>query len=290
MAETPRYTLDVVYPPPGETGSKPRIDIIFVHGLGGDNLKTWSDKESGKQWISDPEFLQTWESDVRVLTLGYNTTNVMLNVNPGRPIIFVTHSLGGLVVKKAVLLCQDSTRFQDIKNSITGIVFLGTPHNGSDHAAVLSTVHNVVGFFTREGPNVITEEMRTYSTTVLEINESFMGAPPNKLSLVSFFETKPMMIPSLRKGVKRELIVIEGSAKLFGDKALNLAMSCNHVELSKFASPSDSRFQDLWDQINVLVMKGLKETVMVPGMDNVQFEDRADLLSSPKQDPTPQGQ
>lgn len=67
-------------------------------------------------------------------------------------------------------------------------------------------------------------------------------------------------------------------------------MSCNHVELSKFASPSDSRFQDLWDQINVLVMKGLKETVMVPGMDNVQFEDRVDLLSSPKQDPTPQGQ
>ncbi|KAH8684030.1 hypothetical protein BGZ61DRAFT_495730 [Ilyonectria robusta] len=47
--------------------------------------------------------------------------------------------------------------------------------------------------------------MRTYSTTVLEINESFMGAPSSKLSLVSFFETKPMMIPSLRKGVKREL-------------------------------------------------------------------------------------
>lgn len=67
-------------------------------------------------------------------------------------------------------------------------------------------------------------------------------------------------------------------------------MSCNHMELCRFASPSDSRFEDLWDQINALVIKGSKETVMVPGMNNVQFEARVNLLSPPKQDPTPQGQ
>lgn len=74
--------------------------IIFVHGLGGDNLKTWSDKESGKQWISYPEFLQTWESDVRVLTLGYNTTNVMLNVNPVRIAIHSKDLLEKLLIKR----------------------------------------------------------------------------------------------------------------------------------------------------------------------------------------------
>ncbi|KAH6962113.1 hypothetical protein BKA56DRAFT_179071 [Ilyonectria sp. MPI-CAGE-AT-0026] len=112
-AETPRYTLDVVYPPPGETGSKPRIDIIFVHGLGGDNLKTWSDKESGKQWISDPEFLQTWESDVRVLTLGYNTTNVMLNVNPVRIAIHSKDLLEKLLIKRLGAEERSADYFRD---------------------------------------------------------------------------------------------------------------------------------------------------------------------------------
>lgn len=61
---------------------------------------TWSDKESGKRWISDPDFLQSFNCDVRVLTFGYNTTNVILNVNTVRIAIHSKDLLEELLIKR----------------------------------------------------------------------------------------------------------------------------------------------------------------------------------------------
>src|SRR5271170_4028519 len=57
-----------------------------------------------------------------------------------RPIIFVAHSLGGIVLKSA-LIHSDSTRskhlyhHKSIKTSTYGIVFMGTPHQGGEGVA-----------------------------------------------------------------------------------------------------------------------------------------------------------
>lgn len=55
------------------------------------------------------------------------------------PIIFVCHSLGGILVKRALELSNDSTSAHADANrnvfvSTYGILFLGTPHTGSDAA------------------------------------------------------------------------------------------------------------------------------------------------------------
>lgn len=54
-----------------------------------------------------------------------------------RSIIFVVHSLGGLVVEKALCLSRGRAQhhLRQIESCTSGIVFLGTPHNGSDLAA-----------------------------------------------------------------------------------------------------------------------------------------------------------
>ena len=52
----------------------------------------------------------------------------------GRPIIFVAHSLGGLLVKEAILESKKhgpSSKQGDVYRSTKGIVFFGTPHRGS---------------------------------------------------------------------------------------------------------------------------------------------------------------
>ena len=59
--------LSVLYNP-----SKPDLDLIFIHGLGGSSLKTWSFARQTQNfwplWLSrDPEFATT-----RILTFGYN--------------------------------------------------------------------------------------------------------------------------------------------------------------------------------------------------------------------------
>jgi len=105
-----------------------RNSIVFVHGLTGGRESTWTDKSTGIAW---PEVLL--KNDLpqsRVVTFGYDADIVhfwsmasqnrighhaqtLINVlsqtrerteTEERPIIFVAHSLGGLVVEDVSLL------------------------------------------------------------------------------------------------------------------------------------------------------------------------------------------
>ena len=51
--------------------------------------------------------------------------------NPRRPVLFVAHSLGGLVCEQALLLSDATREPNSIANNTVGIVFMGTPHYGS---------------------------------------------------------------------------------------------------------------------------------------------------------------
>jgi hypothetical protein len=50
-------------------------------------------------------------------------------------LIFVAHSLGGLVVEEALLLASDSLHdsHHNIVHATSGIIFLGTPNHGSSN-------------------------------------------------------------------------------------------------------------------------------------------------------------
>ena len=55
-----------------------------------------------------------------------------------RPIILVAHSLGGLVVKQALVEARkgaSNRRLHDIYSSTHAVIFFGTPHRGSDAAS-----------------------------------------------------------------------------------------------------------------------------------------------------------
>lgn len=128
LAESGPLGLNVVYTP--DNGRK--VDIIFIHGLGGTSKWTWS-KHRNSELFWPLTFLPL-EQDLclaRILTFGYNASfqkagNVSLSLldfakdllfdlkygkdpdmdelDMGKvPIIFVVHSMGGLVVKEASL-------------------------------------------------------------------------------------------------------------------------------------------------------------------------------------------
>ncbi|TVY17863.1 hypothetical protein LARI1_G004175 [Lachnellula arida] len=48
------------------------IDIVAVHGLNGDSIKTWTSEPEGICWLSHPDFLPKYVNRARVLTWGYN--------------------------------------------------------------------------------------------------------------------------------------------------------------------------------------------------------------------------
>ena len=161
-AEVPEYGLTVLYQPEGRN---PSADIIFVHGLQGHPQRTWqSSKDSCSPraiyWPRD--LLSHDRGDARILTYGYDSRISHFFTGPanqmnisqhgeallnsvagerlrsklqGRPIIFVAHSLGGLLVKEALIESkkqQYNPGKTDIYASTQAIVFFGTPHMGSN--------------------------------------------------------------------------------------------------------------------------------------------------------------
>lgn len=53
-----------------------------------------------------------------------------------RPILFLGHSMGGLLIKQALLNANNNLKYQSIKAATTGLVFFATPHHGGDRKLV----------------------------------------------------------------------------------------------------------------------------------------------------------
>jgi len=49
-----------------------------------------------------------------------------------RPILFLGHSLGGLLIKQALINAHNNPKYTPIKEATTGLAFFATPHNGGD--------------------------------------------------------------------------------------------------------------------------------------------------------------
>lgn len=129
-------------------------DLIAIHGLGGHPHTTW--KAGKHSWLED--FLPVDLPQLRVMVFGYNDArafggsgsnieNAAIDLleditrlwrkegRAKRRTIFVCHSLGGLVLKKAAVIAQQSrSRYRPIAESMVGCVFLGTPQKGRDNA------------------------------------------------------------------------------------------------------------------------------------------------------------
>jgi len=100
-----------------------------------------------------------------------------------KPILFVAHSLGGLLVKRALLYSSDlrSPHHEDHRSiyvSTYGIIFLGTPHHGSGAATwghVLQAMSDaVVPRRLFESESVLLKTLKRDSERLHEINSHFL--------------------------------------------------------------------------------------------------------------------
>ena len=156
-----RFEITCVYDDPLAT-----VDIVLVHGLNGHPQNTWTAK-NGVFWPQDLLPVTLKSAKARVLVYGYNadvytfggdksassdmihqhaqtlltalSTERMSEEKDDNAIIWVAHSLGGILVKRALELSNDLTSksadpSRSIYVSTYGIIFLGTPHLGADGA------------------------------------------------------------------------------------------------------------------------------------------------------------
>lgn len=134
------------------------VDVVFVHGLGGDDVSTWKPSGSSDSWLNwlaedipsiavwtlkYPAGATKWTTKGEGMALPDRAANLiptMLYYGIGsRKTIFVCHSLGGLVVKQILRHSSDMAQpeWQKITESTLGVAFLATPHSGSNLASIL---------------------------------------------------------------------------------------------------------------------------------------------------------
>jgi protein SERAC1 len=221
------------------------IDVIFVHGLGGNWKATWefrsqpgknlkpesaqpltlqTETSSGVAAVnSDVQFWPEWIAAhgpaANVWALDYEANRsdwsqgmalsqhgeqalaiLMANDFGKRPIIFVAHSLGGLLVKSLLQTSYDnfSVEHRSIAQATRGVVFFATPNSGSrlaTHVARLIGALGLLGQIVRLSDLV--RVLQANQPELLKLNRWYRDRVTDatskglKISTQVFYETRP---------------------------------------------------------------------------------------------------
>ncbi|KAI1157492.1 hypothetical protein F5B18DRAFT_644862 [Nemania serpens] len=257
-----RFGLKVLrYPAP-----KCTLDVVAVHGLNGDCRGSWTSNgpEGSVLWLDDllPKKIPT----ARIMTFGYNAdvvgnTSVAgirdnarkllesirdereddQETDPHRPIVFVGHSLGGIIIKQALRIANNEARlYDDIASSTKGILFFATPHRGADVAKWVNMIACIAAFSLRQPKSKFIQAMESNSKDLMEISEDFRSIV-DKYAIISFYEEN--VYPTLGT-----VVVEKYSAVMEVSHEEAVLMGGNHSEVCKFGN-NDDRFDQVWRRI-----------------------------------------
>ncbi|SPJ11073.1 alpha/beta hydrolase, putative, partial [Plasmodium sp. DRC-Itaito] len=149
-----------------------------------------------------------------------------LNIGKKNDIMFVAHSMGGLLTQY-ILLKNDH-----FLNKTKCIFFYATPHFGSP---LSSSAYLLKPFLS---PYVY--QLNDYDSTLYYLQQSFRERIKNKdLIIYSFSESEKSPLPFI--GV-HTMIVPCTSAYLYYSKIFTIIKYCNHLEISKLNSEEDVKF------------------------------------------------
>lgn len=163
------------------------------------------------------------------------------------PIIFVAHSMGGLLVKKAFLLGQHDEHYRDLVRAMSGIVFLSTPHRGSNLAEALNRILAACIFAL--SPKQYISELSISSPTLQEINEQFRHIAPS-VSIVSFYETLKTSIALF------PVMVLQRDSSILGYPGeISKPLDADHHDVCKYISQQDPNYISVRNVLSYLVGK-----------------------------------
>jgi hypothetical protein len=270
----------------------PTFSIIAVPGLGADPSKSFgSETPGGFNWLkNESEGIRSDIPGARVLLyqydsrwLGgdgkpqtlYNVASLLLDSlveqrkatsEVTRPLVFLAHSMGGLVVAKALTLAAaqpEKIEYVRIFECFAGGIFFGTPFKGSSAQAkayLLATFLEKVG---KAIPTQLLQLLDPGRDSLDELRRDFVNlafkAPRANLACIfeqaktNYMQEKvAKWVPSsVFKASPKEIVVTEDSATL--DGAVVRGLPCNHRELNRFDSGKDGRYEIVRRQLKDIV-------------------------------------
>lgn len=252
-----------------------RGDVVFVHGLAGHAWNTWHWQNAVDRNYQKDNFWLTWlgnDFDVGIWTFGYSAARLRANGSAmplfdqasnflddleifdigSRPVVFVTHSMGGLLVKKMLNTAKTFSRNESkeaVLKSTQGIIFLSTPHLGSD---VAQWVKSLTGFLT----TVNVEELKAHAPQLRELDEWYrQNVDELGIQTKVYYETK---------NTNGFLIVNESSANPGIKDVKPIAVEADHNSIAK-PKPGDSK---VYLGVKKFIKECLPSQKSLPSADN----------------------
>lgn len=270
-------------------------DVVFVHGLTGNPVDTWTFQESseaeGGYW---PHWLASDLPQLNLYTVGFPASvfaqwakkemnlydrakNVLETLASyefgGRPIIFICHSLGGLLVKQILRTARESTDedWQKIGERCVGVIFIATPHSGSSLAGLLK-------FFVQGFTSVHVEKLIKDNAELTELNESFRAHCQRTSMAVAVYHEKHLTKKAL-------LVVDEKSADPGVNGAMPIPIDADHINICKPSDRNSLIYTSIRHRLRKLAPPACPSDTSAAGgftdddLDEPSTGDRRDLMS-----------
>ncbi|KAL8910028.1 MAG: hypothetical protein Q9171_004654 [Xanthocarpia ochracea] len=179
-----------------------------------------------------------------------NLSKLRSQRGPKPPIVFVCHSLGGLVVEQALIWAKlHQSSFPDAYASIVGCVFLGVPFRGTKAQIKASALASMAQVFGVAENSSLLKSLKEDSETLRDLLYEFSSlATEAKLRMFCFFEQHES---ELLKYAPKEMLVKESSAVIDGvDRG---PLPSDHFGLNKFTGPKDGAYSMVSSEISTIV-------------------------------------
>ncbi|KAF7552049.1 hypothetical protein G7Z17_g4593 [Cylindrodendrum hubeiense] len=224
-------------------------DIVAIHGLNGHFFKTWTDSTAKFNWLRDA--IPMTLPKARVMSFSYDSAlqfsksasdifdfadqlleyllaERQSSIEQARPIVFICHSLGGIVFKQAMIRAFECERYTILLRNTIGVMFLATPHRGSAYAnwaTILARILNSGAFGSRTNPQ-LSKDIEPKSRVLEQISRSFVERTEG-MAIVSFYETSKM-------DYAKSVIVEKDSACLGVRNEISIPLNGDHRTICKY--------------------------------------------------------
>lgn len=238
-----------------------KADVLFIHGLLGAAFKTWRQQDINqpldvkafegeevysecwpKTWLASDcpslrivsveydTHLSDWKTKCPIedhrKSIAYRSNELLTKLRAAgvgdRPLVWVSHSMGGLLVKKMLVDASKNPEMDKIVNNTRGIIFYSVPHHGSQLAEYSMNARYLLF------PSVEVKELSTDSPALKELNDDFLSfAKDKKFPVLSFAETLPTHIGSM---IKLHVVPVDSANLGIGDL---IPVEVNHLNICK---------------------------------------------------------
>ncbi|KAI0881635.1 ankyrin repeat-containing domain protein [Annulohypoxylon maeteangense] len=260
------------------------VDIVAVPGLGADPDGSFIHRGTRFSWLSDEHGLARDFSDARIFMYKYNSswmgklkvTNFLDDIATGllfalrseregseeqedcqrRPIVFIGHSMGGLVVAKTVsLAAHHYDKYPNIFEATSGCIFFGTPFGGAPASSVAAMYASVAGWIDGTEPSALLQIMQPDSEYLRELKKDFLHLViklKDKIQVFCFWEKNPTDFAKVAKQKILSIIqpfisqkyqeLVSKASSTFAEHE-DCGLQSDHSGLVRFESFKDEKYK-----------------------------------------------